>query len=92
MASAIGLAAQAPAIARGDTRGLIQRTDLAQFLPRAALERSPPHIEREMKTLDRSLHDADHLGQVIVDDGFVRDEGARSNLASDHSPFAEIDV
>ena len=48
--------------------------DCAKLLPDAALERRTAHIEREMKSFSRLVHEADHLGQIVVDDGLVRDE------------------
>jgi hypothetical protein len=32
------------------------------------------HIEHEMKSFGGPVHEADHLHQIIVDDGLVRDE------------------
>jgi hypothetical protein len=48
--------------------------DRAKLLPDAAVKRRPAHVEREMKSLGGLVHEADHLRQVIVDDGRVGDE------------------
>jgi hypothetical protein len=48
--------------------------DRAKLLPYAALKRRPAHVECEIKSLGWLVHETDHLRQVIVDDGLVRDE------------------